>query len=263
MAQELNHVIPNAMPPSPPSSPPHSTNTLIVPSLPPSFFDPLVLHALRDLFTSYGQLHSWAPLRGLGRIILVYWDERNAEDAKLGTDGLSLGTDSNVWVATVQHCHLYWFESRPAFVMRVFRGAPTPTQATEPARLTVPPLEKNFLISPPGSPPVGWEPVIEDPPNRNTLASDLVEALRRLQLSREGGVEVLVSEGEGGVPAVHLEGEWDDEESRGGGSGIGMVKATVASMGGSGVATPVGAGWLDGERVSVQKIPTARPPVPN
>jgi len=42
-----------------------------------------------------------------------------------------------------------------------------------------------------------------------------------------------------------------------------MVKATVASMGGSGVATPVGAGWLDGERVSVQKIPTARPPVLN
>lgn len=147
--------------------------------------------------------------------------------------------------------------------MRVFRGAPTPTQATQPVKLAPPPLEKNFLISPPGSPPVGWEPIVEDPPNRNTLAADLIEALRRLQLSREGGVEVLVSEAEG-APAVHLEGEWTEDDDAGrAGSGIGMVKATVASMGGagSGVATPLGAGWLDGERVSVQKIPTARPPI--
>jgi hypothetical protein len=79
----------------PPSSPPHATNTLIVPGLPPSFFDALVLQALRDLFISYGQLFSWAPLRGLGRIIVVYRDERNAEDAKRGIDGLDLGADSN------------------------------------------------------------------------------------------------------------------------------------------------------------------------
>ncbi|QRV86829.1 calcipressin [Ceratobasidium sp. AG-Ba] len=224
------------------------TNTLIIPSLPASFFDPLVLQALRDLFTSYGQLHTWAPLRGLGRIIVVYWDGRLAEDAKQGTDGLKLGSDSEA----------------PPFVLRVFRGAPTPTQAREPVKLAVPALEKNFLISPPGSPPVGWEPVVEDPPNRDALAADLMEALRRLELSREGGVEVLVS-GEGGAPAVHLEGEWvEDEQTGRGHSGISMVKATVASMGGSssGIATPLGSGWLNGERVSVQKVPTARPPVP-
>ncbi|KAG8698009.1 hypothetical protein FRC09_007503, partial [Ceratobasidium sp. 395] len=61
-------------------------------------------------------------------------------------------------------------------------------------------------------------------------------------------------------------GEWtEDEQALKSGSGISMVKATVASMGGSnsGIATPVGSGWLDGERVSVQKIPTARPPMPN
>ncbi|CAE6436624.1 unnamed protein product [Rhizoctonia solani] len=234
---------------APPSAEPQATNTLIIPSLPASFFDPLVLQALRDLFGSYGHLHTWAPLRGLARIILVYWDDQSAEDAKIGTDGLSLGHDSQ----------------GPGFVLRVFRGAPTPTRNPQPSMLAVPALEKNFLISPPGSPPVGWEPAVEDPPNKDALASDLIEALRRLQLSREGGVEVLVSSNENGVPAVHLEGEWDEDESIGrGGSGIGMVKATVASMGsGSGIATPVGSSWLNGERVSVQKIPTARPPLPD
>lgn len=245
----VNHsyVIPNAMPPSPPSSPPPITNTLIVPSLAPSFFDPLVLQALRDLFGSYGQLHSWAPLRGLGRIILVYWDERHAEDAKLGTDGLHLGSDSHGYVAFAGMTHTDL--GRPSFVLRVFRGTPTPTQASEPSTLAVPALEKNFLISPPGSPPVGWEPVVEDPPNKDALAADLMEALRRLQLSREGGVEVLVSSGESGV-AVHL--EWDDSETQPIGTG----------GGGSGVATPLGASWLDGERVPVQKAPTPRPPLP-
>ncbi|CAE6465921.1 unnamed protein product [Rhizoctonia solani] len=237
---DVNHSHENASA-LPPATEPQATNTLIIPSLPASFFEPLVLKALRDLFASYGHLHSWAPLRGLARIILVYWDNQNAEDAKIGTDGLTLGHDSN-------------------------GGAPTPTRSVEPSRLAVPALEKNFLISPPGSPPVGWEPVVEDPPNKDALASDLIEALRRLQLSREGGVEVLVSSSESGVPAVHLEGEWDEDESVGrGGSGISMVKATVASMGGpgSGIATPVGESWLNGERVSVRKIPTARPPLPN
>jgi hypothetical protein len=155
---------------------------------------------------------------------------------------------------------------RPGFVLRVFRGAPTPTRASQPSTLAVPALEKNFLISPPGSPPVGWEPVVEDPPNKDALAADLIEALRRLQLSREGGVEVLVSSNESGVPAVHLEGEWTEDDLTGrDGSGIGMVKATVASMGGSGsgIATPLGASWQDGERVPVKKIPTARPPLPS
>lgn len=41
--------------------------------------------------------------------------------------------------------------------------------------------ERNFLISPPGSPPVGWVPVREDPPNESPLAQDLVDALERVK----------------------------------------------------------------------------------
>lgn len=47
--------------------------------------------------------------------------------------------------------------------------------------LLVPTTDRNFLISPPGSPPVGWEPLREDPPNTNTLADDLIRALGSLR----------------------------------------------------------------------------------
>lgn len=49
------------------------------------------------------------------------------------------------------------------------------------AHLPVPTTDRNFLISPPGSPPVGWEPIREDPPNTNTLADDLMRALGSLR----------------------------------------------------------------------------------
>jgi hypothetical protein len=54
----------------------------------------------------------------------------------------------------------------------------------DPTHLAPPPLTKNFLISPPGSPPEGWQPIIEEPPNDRTLADDLVGALKRLQVER-------------------------------------------------------------------------------
>jgi hypothetical protein len=46
--------------------------------------------------------------------------------------------------------------------------------------LQVPELEKNWLISPPGSPPVGWQQIREDPPNATVLPHDLSHALLSL-----------------------------------------------------------------------------------
>jgi hypothetical protein len=46
--------------------------------------------------------------------------------------------------------------------------------------LQVPELEKNWLISPPGSPPVGWQQIREDPPNATVLPQDLSHALLAL-----------------------------------------------------------------------------------
>lgn len=52
-------------------------------------------------------------------------------------------------------------------------------------RLKPPSLEKNFLISPPGSPPVGWTQVVEDAPNQKDLADDLCQRLRFLSVGEE------------------------------------------------------------------------------
>lgn len=47
--------------------------------------------------------------------------------------------------------------------------------------LQVPGNDKLWLISPPGSPPVGWTSIREQPPNALTMADDLFAALRKLE----------------------------------------------------------------------------------
>jgi hypothetical protein len=53
----------------------------------------------------------------------------------------------------------------------------------------VPITDRNFLISPPGSPPIGWEQIAEDPPNTQTLADDLMAALQDLALQQRDDSE--------------------------------------------------------------------------
>jgi hypothetical protein len=70
-----------------------------------------------------------------------------------------------------------------------FGGFPAPSSTNydeteireSPFHLRPPIPERNFLISPPGSPPVGWVPVKEDPPNESPLAQDLMDALERVK----------------------------------------------------------------------------------
>ncbi|KZS98719.1 Calcipressin, partial [Sistotremastrum niveocremeum HHB9708] len=143
------------------------TNTLVLTSLPPIFFHEQVQDALRAQFETFGAIHTWAPLSGLGRVIVVYYQDSSAEEAK-SLDELPIASESTLHTT-----------------LRVFRALPTPlhTLSSEASHLAPPALEKNFLISPPGSPPVGWEPIREDPPNSTPLAADLVAALERLQIN--------------------------------------------------------------------------------
>lgn len=88
------------------------------------------------------------------------------------------------------------------------------------------------MISPPGSPPVGWEPIREDPPNRDTLADDLMKALGALRDEGKGvesniprpltksrlnspsftGLEIPMGQGET-ISKFNLDGEHQDQGS--------------------------------------------------
>ena len=77
-----------------------------------------------------------------------------------------------------------------------------------PFHLRPPMPERNFLISPPGSPPVGWEQTHEEPPNEVHLAEDLQRAFEQLRVRREpedrdredaGGMSGDMSENEDGI----------------------------------------------------------------
>lgn len=145
------------------------TNTLVIASLPTPYFHPTILRIIQGYFLQFGELYSFAPVPSFKRIIVVFYDDDAAEEAKLCLNGKILGDDGRA-------------------VLKVYRGAPTPLPNPEDdsLRYLAPPVpEKNFLISPPGSPPEGWEQIKEDPPNEAPLADDLLAALRRLQEEQE------------------------------------------------------------------------------
>ncbi|KII89403.1 hypothetical protein PLICRDRAFT_85238, partial [Plicaturopsis crispa FD-325 SS-3] len=175
------------------------TNTLAITPIPKDFFHPLILDTLRTHFESFGPLSHWVPLSGFARIIIVYYSEDHAEQAKVTSDPLILEETP----------------IRPEIKLRVYRADPSPTAFSDADLLRPPPIEKNFLISPPGSPPVGWEPVKEDPPNATPLAEDLIAALQKLQMHhKRSSLEILIDPEDGGGIGVYVEdcGGGDDDD---------------------------------------------------
>ncbi|KAJ6620394.1 Calcipressin-domain-containing protein [Mycena sp. CBHHK59/15] len=165
------------------------TNTLAV-TMPKEFFQPLFLDVLWKHFATFGEINRWVLLPSFGRIIIVYTLEDDAETAKVHCDPIVLEQT----------------QDRSQIVLRVYRADPNPLLAAsddvvpEANYLRPPAIEKNFLISPPGSPPVGWEPIKEEPPNATPLADDLMAALRKLQVHEKhpSGLEVLIEPHDGG-----------------------------------------------------------------
>ncbi|EGN96377.1 hypothetical protein SERLA73DRAFT_186104 [Serpula lacrymans var. lacrymans S7.3] len=177
------------------------TNSIVITQLPRSLFQPSILSALQDHFAVYGQINQWVPIASFSRIIVVYYYEDDAERAKLNCDPL-----------IIEPLH-----SSP-LALRVYRSDTNPILTSEWPHTTdnhylhPPALEKNFLISPPGSPPIGWEPIKEDPPNATPLADDLIAALRKLQVhNKRSSKEVLLEPEDGVGVGVYVE-DCDGEE---------------------------------------------------
>ena len=72
---------------------PSQTNThaLILPHQ--SLFLPPILDRLKVHYEQYGNIAHWAPIRGFGRVIIVYEDIEGADRAKRQGDWLKLDVD--------------------------------------------------------------------------------------------------------------------------------------------------------------------------
>lgn len=68
--------------------------------------------------------------------------------------------------------------------MRIYFGAETKTDETD-QYLHAPKSDKLFFISPPPSPPHGWEMRNEEPPNKEVHPEDLAQALASLHAKNQ------------------------------------------------------------------------------
>ena len=214
------HPMMQSQTPSPAAEP---TNTLVITQVPANFFQPIILQALRDFFAVYGEITHWVPISCFARILLVYNGVGPVEQAKVNSDPLVIQPDHGCVLSSLSidirplNAHL----CRTPTVLRVYRAEPhrplsPSSQVPDDQFLKPPPLEKNFLISPPGSPPVGWEPIREHPPNSMTLAEDLVIALNRLKCrEKRGNREVLLEPEDGVGVGVYVEDADGSDESDG------------------------------------------------
>ncbi|KAJ3333075.1 carbohydrate-binding module 1 protein [Blyttiomyces sp. JEL0837] len=75
----------------------------------------------------------------------------------------------------LDHLRIYYGESTD------LESITNPDISLQASLLKVPALEKNFLLSPPGSPPIGWVQGVECGPNPGGHAQAMLEALRGLE----------------------------------------------------------------------------------
>ena len=153
----------SSLPPLSQPSPP--SNTLLITDLRDlTLFQPPAIDTLKAQIADTAPLNSFSPLPSFRRIVCSFTTVDDAIKVRQLLDGEALlGKKVRA---------------------RVYFGEHTPVEDAEQARkrklLEAPHAEKLFFISPPPSPPHGWEMRNEEPPNKDVHASDLTEALNRL-----------------------------------------------------------------------------------
>ncbi|KAL8774374.1 MAG: hypothetical protein Q9209_001125 [Squamulea sp. 1 TL-2023] len=149
----------SSLPPLTSPSPP--SNTLLITNLlDDAIFHPTSLLQIRTLISNHTPLHSFAPLKSFRRIIVSFHTISDAITVhNLLDDVPIMGSSSRA---------------------RIYFGEPTPIEITD-QHLHAPQSQKMFFISPPPSPPFGWEVRNEGPPNKEVHAADLASALAGLK----------------------------------------------------------------------------------
>jgi len=165
------------LPPVPQPTPP--SNTLLITGLNNlDIFRSENLHTIRTLVEDIAPVHAFAPLKSFRRIVVSFWDEDAAIRVRAAFDGKAFLGD---------RCRVYF-------------GQPTPVHAKD-EHLALPDAGKLFFISPPPSPPHGWEMRLEDAPNKQVHADDLAEALAKLHSERTPVFDSPVSPDAAAAPA--------------------------------------------------------------
>lgn len=140
------------------STPARPTNTLLFTNLDNlDIFLPENLQTIRDLVAQTAPIHAWAPLKSFRRILISFWDDEAAIAVRTIWDGEAVMGER----------------------LKVYFGQRTPVEVKD-EHLALPDAGKLFFISPPPSPPHGWEMRLEDAPNKLVHAEDLAEALAKL-----------------------------------------------------------------------------------
>ena len=161
--------LPPPLTPSPPS------NTLLITNLnDPAIFTAPFLQQLRTLLSEEAPLHSFAPLKSFRRVVVSFHTTADATAVRAALDGATL----------LGHR------------VRVYFGEPTPTDDRAVKHLAAPEADRLFFISPPPSPPAGWEMRNEEPPNKAVHAEDLASALAKLHAKPRA--DAAMAEGEEG-----------------------------------------------------------------
>lgn len=125
----------------------------------PLVFTPPNLTAIRQALDAQNPLYSFSPLRSFRRIICAFYTADHAVEVRQKLDG----------------------ETVLGQRIRVYFGQETKIATSdEDLHLKAPQSQKLFFISPPPSPPHGWESKNEDPPNKEVHADDLADALHKL-----------------------------------------------------------------------------------
>ncbi|KAH9908140.1 Calcipressin-domain-containing protein [Xylariomycetidae sp. FL2044] len=147
----------SSLPPLTQPTPP--TNTLLLTNLNNlDIFRPDNLQTIRDLISQTAPIYTWSPLKSFRRIVVSFLDEQAAIKVRSVWDGEAI---------IGERCRVYF-------------GQNTPLNLVKDKHLNLPDAGKLFFISPPPSPPHGWEMKLEDAPNKMVHAEDLAEALAKL-----------------------------------------------------------------------------------
>ncbi|KAI1431815.1 Calcipressin-domain-containing protein [Xylaria sp. CBS 124048] len=147
----------SSIPPLTQPTPP--TNTLLITNLDNlDIFRPDNLQTIRQLIETSAPIYTWSPLKSFRRIVVSFLDEQSAIKVRGIWDGEAI---------MGERCRVYF-------------GQHTPLDLSKDKHLSLPDAGKLFFISPPPSPPHGWEMRMEDAPNKLVYAEDLAEALAKL-----------------------------------------------------------------------------------